>query len=524
MVPIRSLIASLIARVAPNYYRRIIERRHRGVRVLADGTSDVRELKEQALMHVMEALEPLQLEILAKIDDRNCWILLIGVQGDTDDLEQLVLRLIDKNLRVSVTSEGGRAKRVATRTRFERLKKSKPLRITSVRTGTVWMRARGRRQVGWHAAARIHFYDWDDAKRTYVARKAGNLPPQIGGARNSSYSIAGLSDSASRLDKIRFPIDVVYTWVNGNDEVWNEKREARAADVGRRLHKVANSQTRYINRDELRYSLRSLYYYAPWVRQVFLVTDSQVPEWYSAGDGSLKVVDHKEIFPDADALPTFNSHAIESVLHRIPGLSEQFIYMNDDVFFSSIVHPESFFEVSGIARAFFSRSMVPYCSEYQSDIASEWGAINANRLLHDAFGFMMPYKTKHTPIPLRRSLLEGLEDRLSSRYEQLRRSPFRTMDDLAPTSSLHAFFGLAEGKVVRGDIAYRYINLARPDLEAALDSVAYSRRAMVYCLNDTEIEDWSEFDYVQQEQAVKNFLQYMYPYQAPWEKRDPDGE
>ena len=87
MGPIRSLIASLIARVAPDYYRRIIERRHRGVRVLADGTSDVRELKEQALMHVMEALEPLQLEILAKIDDRNCWILLIGVQGDSDDLE-----------------------------------------------------------------------------------------------------------------------------------------------------------------------------------------------------------------------------------------------------------------------------------------------------------------------------------------------------------------------------------------------------------------------------------------------------
>jgi len=83
---------------------------------------------------------------------------------------------------------------------------------------------------------------------------------------------------------------------------------------------------------------------------------------------------------------------------------------------------------------------------------------------------------------------------------------------------------LAEGKVVRGDISYRYLNLARPDLEKALESVANSRRAMVYCLNDTEIEDRSAFDYVRQETAVKNFLQFMYPYQAPWEKRDPDGE
>jgi hypothetical protein len=380
------------------------------------------------------------------------------------------------------------------------------------------MRARGCRQIGWHAAARIHLYDWDNVKATYCARKAGNLPPMIDKPKGAKSTITGLSTPETRLDKIRFPIDVVYTWVDGNDRVWNEKRQARALEVGHRLHKVANSQTRYINRDELCYSLRSLYYYAPWVRRIFLVTDDQVPAWYDPGSSTLKIVSHRELFPDSHSLPTFNSHAIESVLHRIPGLSEQFIYMNDDVFFSSVVHPESFFEVSGIARTFLSRAMIPFCNENRSDIASEWGAINANELLYNACGAIMPYKTKHTPIPLRRMLLESLESRFPHHFERLRHSPFRTRKDLAPTSTLHAYFGMTEGMVVRGDIAYRYLNLARPDLEQALEAVAYNRRAMVYCLNDTEIENHDEFDWNHQEKIVTDFLKMMYPYQATWEK------
>jgi hypothetical protein len=146
--------------------------------------------------------------------------------------------------------------------------------------------------------------------------------------------------------------------------------------------------------------------------------------------------------------------------------------------------------------------------------------MNANQLLYEAYGAMMPYKTKHTPIPLRRALLESLESRFPQHFEQLRRTPFRTTNDLAPTSSLHAYFGMAEGLVVRGDIAYRYLNLARPDLERALRTVAYSSYAMVYCLNDTEIENHDEFDWNHQEKIVTDFLKMMYPYQAPWEKAE----
>jgi hypothetical protein len=516
---IRSLIAALISRFAPRQYKQIIERRHPGVQVVGDETSDVRVLKEQALEHVMRAVETTGLQPLARIDDRACWIVLLS-SGDHADLsETLILKLVESGLRVSVSIEGRRAKRITSSARLAALKRRGPLRIVAIRAGIVWMRARGFRQVGWHAAARIHFYDWDPDKGTYCARSAGSLPPMIDKPpMGREAKVAGLSRADTRLDKIHFPIDVVFTWVDGDDSDWNERRRIRSEQLGHHLDKEANSQTRYKNRDELRYSLRSLYYFAPWVRNVFLVTDNQIPSWYDVDSGMLKIISHRDLFPDARSLPTFNSHAIESVLHRIPGLSEHFVYMNDDVFFSSVIHAEAFFEVNGIARTFLSRAMIPFCSKGLSNIASEWGAINANELLYQSYSAVMPYKTKHTPIALRRTLLSKLEATFANRYERLRHSPFRTRDDLAPTSTLHAYFGLREGLVVRGDISYRYINLARPDLKHALRAIAYSPRSMVYCLNDTQIDDHGDFDWDRQERIVVNFLQMMYPYQAPWEK------
>jgi len=520
IAPIRSAIAALIARRAPNQYQRLIENRHPGVHIVADGAADVRTLKNATLERVMQALDAANSEVLTTIDDMHCWLLLVCVGDDPDEAPALVIKLLEAGLRVTISINGRRTRYVKDARRLRKILKRTPGRITLVRAGILWMRARGLRRIGWHASTRIHFYN--ELDNDAVARRAGNLPPRIVRGDASVATTACISSPVSRLDKVGFPIDVVYTWVDGDDPEWNEKRQRTATAVGRDLHRVANSRTRFINRDELRYSLRSIYYFAPWVRNIYLVTDNQVPEWISGESEALQVISHQELFPDPDRLPTFNSHAIESVLHRIPGLSEQFIYMNDDVFLSSIVNPESFFEVGGVARVFLSRSMMPFADVDQSEIASEWGLFNANRLLDASHGVTMPYKTKHTPIALQKSLLSSLEARFPDEYELLRQSPFRTVKDLAPTTSLHACFGLAEGQVVRDSIAYRYVNLARPDLERALTSIEHSPRAMVYCLNDTEIENNEEFDWARQGTLVNDFLRRMYPYQAPWEK--PDSE
>ena len=48
-------------------------------------------------------------------------------------------------------------------------------------------------------------------------------------------------------------------------------------------------------------------------------------------------VTHEEIFVNKSHLPTFSSPAIEAHIHRIPGLSQNFIYFNDDVMFGKEV-------------------------------------------------------------------------------------------------------------------------------------------------------------------------------------------
>ena len=180
------------------------------------------------------------------------------------------------------------------------------------------------------------------------------------------------------------PIDIVYTWVNGSDPehaaALKRFRESRDVSNASSATTAATTNTtnednvtdtaksdefsasRFQDNDELIYSLRSVEKYAPWVRRIWLVTNGQVPSWLDLSNPHITVVTHKEIFPNASHLPTFSSPAIESHLHRIPGLSSRFIYLNDDVMFGAPVWPDDFHTVSGGQKIFFSWP-VPNCAE-----------------------------------------------------------------------------------------------------------------------------------------------------------------
>mgnify|MGYP003649856153 CR=1 FL=1 len=89
-----------------------------------------------------------------------------------------------------------------------------------------------------------------------------------------------------------------------------------------------NSNARFSNRWEIYYSIRSLKKYASWVNRIYIVTNCEVPQRIL--NLGVVVVSHEDIFPDLNCLPNFNSRAIESCLHKIEGLSEYFLYLNDD--------------------------------------------------------------------------------------------------------------------------------------------------------------------------------------------------
>ncbi|WBB59010.1 stealth family protein [Streptomyces sp. WMMC500] len=312
-------------------------------------------------------------------------------------------------------------------------------------------------------------------------------------------------------DDLPFPVDAVYTWVDGNDPAW---RRRRAAAGGVPYHAEAANDARYLNRDELRYSLRSLHLYAPWIRHVHLVTDDQAPDWLDTAHPRLTVVDHRDIFTDPGVLPTFNSHAIESQLHHIDGLAEHFLYFNDDVFLGAPLLPDRFFLASGITRYFPSRALLPSGPPDAGDVPVSIAGKNNRALLQERFGTHITQKMKHTPHALRRSTLAEIEERFPERHRQTAASRFRSATDLSIPSAFHHYYAALTGRAVPGQIPYDYVDLAHPDLAARLRRLLRRRDRNVFCLNDTLS---GAGDLAGQVELVRPFLEAYFPVPGPFE-------
>ena len=133
-------------------------------------------------------------------------------------------------------------------------------------------------------------------------------------------------------------IDFVVPWVDDTDPVWRAKK---AKYTGVKMSE-GNDVARYRDWDTLKYWFRGVEKYASWVRYVYFVTDDQKPDWLNVEHPKLKWVKHTDFIP-SEYLPTFCCQAIEWNLHRIPGISENFVFFNDDVFLIKGTKPEDFF-------------------------------------------------------------------------------------------------------------------------------------------------------------------------------------
>lgn len=122
------------------------------------------------------------------------------------------------------------------------------------------------------------------------------------------------------------------------------------------------SASRFEDNEELRYSLRSIERHAPWVRNIFIVTNGQIPSWLNLDNPRVTIVTHQDVFRNLSHLPTFSSPAIESHIHRIKGLSQKFIYLNDDVMFGKDVWPDDFYSHSKGQKVYLTWP-VPNCAE-----------------------------------------------------------------------------------------------------------------------------------------------------------------
>jgi len=125
-----------------------------------------------------------------------------------------------------------------------------------------------------------------------------------------------------------------------NDPKWQETFAQYSGRIDNRKNEV--SEARFRDYGLLKYWFRGVEKFAPWVRNVYLVTCGQRPEWLDTAHPKLRLVDHADYIP-REFLPTFNSSVIEVHLHRIPGLSEHFVYFNDDFFITAPIGQQRFF-------------------------------------------------------------------------------------------------------------------------------------------------------------------------------------
>lgn len=297
-------------------------------------------------------------------------------------------------------------------------------------------------------------------------------------------------------------VDAVYTWVNQSNPEWQKIWIQTFPDA-------PYDKDRYTDNNELKYSLRSLSKYAPWINRIFIVSNCTKPDWLVLDD-RIRWVDHHEIFPDPEALPTFNSHAIECCLHRIPHLQENFIYFNDDFFLSHPCLQSDFFSDCGRSISYLE----PYgmVSHLSNDQAPDYlvAAKNSSRLLKRLFPtYEARQLHKHVPYALKKSTLLEIENQYLGAFTTTRNSRIRGVSDINVTSFLYHHYAIAQGSAVFGDTSSYIVRPTNIIKIVNQDTYKYK----ILCFNDGNGSS-SDHEY---KKLSTSYFKFRYHQKAYWE-------
>ncbi|MDQ0278313.1 hypothetical protein QO003_002616 [Arthrobacter silviterrae] len=312
---------------------------------------------------------------------------------------------------------------------------------------------------------------------------------------------------------VRFPVDMVFSWVDGSSQEYQAAR--REQESGVVLGEGDGHEARFRQIDELKYALRSIYMFAPWIRTIYIATDSPAPQWL-ARHPKVRLVISAEHFLDPSVLPTHNSMAVESQLHHIEGLSEHFLYSNDDMFFGRPLSPDMFFTPGGITRFMLSPNRIGLGESSAERSGFENSARVNRRLLWDRFGRITTRHLEHSAAPFRKSVMAELEDTFAAEFAATAASRFRAAGNISVTNSLYHYYALLTGRaVMHAEGRGVYVDTTT---RAGLDSlgrVLERRNADFLCLNDGS---FPEVDAGERRERVTDFLEKYFPLKAPWEK------
>jgi hypothetical protein len=256
-------------------------------------------------------------------------------------------------------------------------------------------------------------------------------------------------------------VDLVYTWVDDSFPGFREELLRHATDLRDR-----NPNRTRDNLQLLRYSLRSVARFAPWFRRIHILScRPQRPRWLS-GDPRLSVVHHDEIMP-AEHLPTYNSTAIASYLHRLPGLAEHFVYIDDDMLFLAPVDRADFMDqASGraIVRAWPKRMVRSGEFDPATCSASDLVFAATQELLDRDFGRSERPQVYHLPLFAERAAYADIMESGEPAIARTRVSRFRRAGNIVP----NVYYRFAQ--IARGNAELRPIARGEADY-ASLDNI-----------------------------------------------------
>ena len=312
---------------------------------------------------------------------------------------------------------------------------------------------------------------------------------------------------------VNFPIDFVLPYVNNYDPVWQETYKKYCIASGNRNRLDAISSERYRDFGWLVYLFRGIDKYMPFIRKVFLIVSNieQVPTWLDTE--KVQVVLHKDFIPEK-YLPTYNSTTIEMFLPDIKGLSEHFIYGNDDIFPMAPTIAEDYFTDDGNPRVSFgwakpkpdAGQFWKVCHKMYTDLVTTMGVKTDNDN-----NFLVP---THSLTPIVKTQAKEARKVLSKTLPNLITN-FRT--DTNYNQYIYSEYAYLTGKTpLKGsNRTVKYISLDKKSVNIVM-KIINEARDQELILNDTEATVFSYW-HVMSHHINKCFLN-KFPTQSKYEK------
>lgn len=337
-------------------------------------------------------------------------------------------------------------------------------------------------------------------------------------------------------------IDFVVTWLDSDDSEWQQQYLKYKSEYFKTAY---TSMARYRDWGLFRYWFRAVENYAPWVNKVFLVTNGKFPDWINEKHPKLVLVKHSDYIP-TEYLPTFNSHTIELNMNRIPGLSEHFVYFNDDFYLNAPVTPDYYFK-NGLPCDCNNEAInIPIYSKQNGFLISVIKFINIGVLnssfkrrnsikghFHNWFGFhlgflgqmisllfscdphgrFIGFKDRHYEQPFLKSVLDEAWEQES---EMLSKSCTRFREDMNLSPYFFRYWQFATNKFYPTKLKHgATFTLVPKDIPHVITSLR-DKNVWSLCANDTTRINDEEF--VSQKHRVMKAFENKFPKKSQYEK------